>query len=172
MIGQVVIRRAVVRAASLTRQAASSPGKAALKLWKLARKKAQGESLVRLFLLHWRAVEGPALEREVRFDASRRWRFDFAHVASKVAVELEGGVFTNGAHVRGKHFEEDCAKYNAATAQGWRVFRLTRDMIGRVQCTLVKTAIEQKVTKGTKEEASRKEAEAQWGKGPLPGRQG
>lgn len=59
----------------------------------------------------------------------RRWRFDFAHLDSRVAIEIEGGTWTNGAHSRGKHFAEDCEKYNAAVRSGWRVFRLTGEMI-------------------------------------------
>ncbi len=106
-----------------------------------ARKKAQGESLARMFLLHWRAAGGPELEPEIVFHISRKWRFDFAHIESKVAIELEGGVYTNGAHVRGKHFESDCEKYNAAAAMGWKVFRLTRGLIGRVQITPIVLAV-------------------------------
>ncbi len=94
--------------------------------------------------------------------AVRRRRFDFALVAARVAIELEGGTFTNGAHVRGKHFASDCEKYNAAVAQGWRVFRLTRAMIGRKQLMQIKTFL----TAETRWHAERAE------KGPLPGWQG
>jgi hypothetical protein len=46
-----------------------------------------------------------------------------------VAVELEGGVYTNGRHTRGKGFEADATKYNAAASEGWVVFRLTAGML-------------------------------------------
>ena len=46
-----------------------------------------------------------------------------------VAVEVEGGVWTGGRHTRGKGFEADCEKYNAATERGWRVLRVTPKMI-------------------------------------------
>lgn len=69
-----------------------------------------------------------AWEREYRFAPPRRWRADFAHVASRVLVEIEGGVWTRGRHVRGDGFRRDCEKYNAAAADGWRVFRLTTEM--------------------------------------------
>lgn len=64
---------------------------------------------------------------EHRFDevGKRRWRFDYAWPDQKVAVEVEGGIWTSGRHTRGKGFLEDMTKYNAATAQGWRVFRVT-----------------------------------------------
>jgi hypothetical protein len=67
----------------------------------------------------------PAPEREYRFDGRRKWRFDFAWPAQKVAVEVEGGIWANGRHVRGLGFSNDCEKYNAAAAQGWRILRVT-----------------------------------------------
>jgi hypothetical protein len=69
----------------------------------------------------------PAFVREYRFNPDRHWRFDFADIPMKIAVELEGGVFTRGAHTRGKHFESDLEKYNSAALLGWRVLRYTRD---------------------------------------------
>lgn len=64
-------------------------------------------------------------EREYRFDAKRKWRFDFAWPSVKFAVEIEGGVFSSGRHTRGVGFSADLEKYNAAARQGWRVFRYT-----------------------------------------------
>ena len=65
-------------------------------------------------------------EREYRFAPPRHWRFDFAWPAVKLAVEIEGGVWSRGRHTRGKGFIADCDKYNAATMLGWRVLRFTR----------------------------------------------
>lgn len=67
--------------------------------------------------------------REYRFAPPRRWRFDFAYPKRKIAVEIEGGAWTGGAHTRGKHFESDCEKYNTAVVMGWRVFRFTGGMV-------------------------------------------
>lgn len=53
------------------------------------------------------------------------WRFDFAIPHKKIAVEIEGGVFTNGRHVQGMGFQNDCEKYNQALLLGWRVLRFT-----------------------------------------------
>lgn len=66
---------------------------------------------------------------EFRFHADRKWRFDFAWPALRVAVECEGGTFAPGRHQgRGRHltskgFHEDCNKYNIAAVLGWRVLR-------------------------------------------------
>jgi len=85
------------------------------------------------FARYWTllASDLPEPEREYRFHPTRRWRFDFAWPAEKVAVEIEGGIWTRGRHVRGSGFEKDCEKYNMAVAEGWRVFRLTRGMLER-----------------------------------------
>jgi len=75
--------------------------------------------------LHIRAFKLPEPVREHRFDASRRWRFDFCWPEQKVAVECEGGTWSGGRHTRGSGFEADARKYAAAVLQGWRVFRVT-----------------------------------------------
>lgn len=67
----------------------------------------------------------PEPRTEHRFAPPRRWRFDFAWVQQKVALEVEGGIWTNGRHVRGRGFLNDMEKYNAATAGGWRLIRTT-----------------------------------------------
>lgn len=66
---------------------------------------------------------------EVRFDASRRWRFDRAWEGCKLAVEIEGGTWVKGRHSRGSGMRKDAEKYNAATLAGWRVLRFTGDMV-------------------------------------------
>ena len=72
---------------------------------------------------------GQDFERELRFHPPRRWRFDFAIPDLKIAIECEGGTWTNGRHTRGAGFERDCEKYNQAAIDGWRVLRFTGRMI-------------------------------------------
>jgi hypothetical protein len=70
-------------------------------------------------------------DREVRFHEVRQWRFDFAwgqhyHEAfRRVALEVDGGVWTSGRHVRGKGFISDMEKMNEAQLAGWLVLRCT-----------------------------------------------
>lgn len=71
-----------------------------------------------------RSVGLPAPVREHRFHPVRRWRFDYAWLAEKVALEVEGGVWTGGRHTRGAGFVGDMEKYNAAVVAGWRVVRV------------------------------------------------
>lgn len=67
----------------------------------------------------------PLPVEEFRFHPTRKWRFDLCWPAAKVALEIEGGVWTNGRHVRGTGYLNDIQKYNAAVLLGWKVFRTT-----------------------------------------------
>lgn len=71
----------------------------------------------------------PEPQREYRFHAKRRWRFDFAWPKLHIAAECEGGTWQQGRHTRGAGFELDCEKYNAATLDGWRVLRFTSEQV-------------------------------------------
>ncbi len=81
------------------------------------------------FALQCRMAKLPTPEREHKVCEWRRWRFDFAWPALKVAAECEGGHWSGGRHTRGAGFEKDCEKYNVAQNLGWRVFRFTKAMI-------------------------------------------
>lgn len=90
--------------------------------------------LERKFSVLWDRIGGPALYQEYRFHPSRKWRFDFTHFPSKVAVEIEGGIWSGGRHTRGYGFENDAEKYLSATLLGWVVFRLTSNLITTNNC--------------------------------------
>lgn len=84
------------------------------------------------FALQLRSLGVPEPEREYVFalaELGRRWRFDFAWPDAMLAVELEGGVWSQGRHLRGAGFIADCAKYNAATRLGWWLLRFTRQSV-------------------------------------------
>lgn len=82
--------------------------------------------LERDFIEMWRRLaKAPEPEPEHRFHSVRKWRFDFAWIDSKVAVELEGGIATGGRHTRPGGYQGDCEKYNAAVSLGWRILRYT-----------------------------------------------
>lgn len=57
------------------------------------------------------------------------WRFDFAFLDYKIAIEIEGATFSRGRHTRGLGFEDDCRKYNTANELGWTVYRFTGNMV-------------------------------------------
>ena len=58
--------------------------------------------------------EGIGYEKEYRFYEKRKWRFDFAFPEKKVGVEIQGGLYINGRHTRGKYLEEEYEKLNYA----------------------------------------------------------
>ena len=60
---------------------------------------------------------------EHRFHPIRRWRFDYAWPDHKIALEVEGGVWTGGRHTSSVGFIKDMEKYNAAACLGWRIIR-------------------------------------------------
>lgn len=67
------------------------------------------------------------IEFEYAFTNERQWRFDIALTSYKVAIEVEGGVWSNGRHVRGTGFIKDMEKYNTAAVDGWFVLRVLPD---------------------------------------------
>jgi very-short-patch-repair endonuclease len=76
---------------------------------------------------------------EYRFHPQRRWRFDFAVPALKIAVEIEGGAWVHGRHNRGKGYINDMEKYNHAQLLGWKVFRFTPSQID--ECAKIMTML-------------------------------
>lgn len=83
--------------------------------------RADCKKLEERFLVIWQSIGGPELVREYRFAPPRRWRFDFAHLPTRVAVEVHGSVFSDGRHTRGAGFLADREKMLAAQRAGWLV---------------------------------------------------
>jgi len=98
-------------------------------------------ALERKFEIMWRELGGPALVEEHKFHPVRKWRFDFAHMESKTAIELEGGVGNRSRHTATAGYIKDCEKYNTATALGWRVFRIPGYWLTFNKLTEIKDAI-------------------------------
>jgi len=88
-----------------------------------------GSKLEIRFMQLWAAMNGPKLEREIKFHPRRKWRFDFCHIDTKTAIEVEGGTRSGGRHVKHEGYKADAEKYNEAQYWGWTVYRLTYDMI-------------------------------------------
>ncbi len=76
------------------------------------------------------------VKAEFKFHPVRRWRFDYAVLSEKIAVEYQGHGATGGfkdkhgrIHVGGHAsitgMTGDCEKYNAAQAAGWKIITFT-----------------------------------------------
>lgn len=69
------------------------------------------------------------LERQWLFHDTRKFRFDFAYPAVKLAVEVDGGTWTQGRHTRGAGILADCEKSACAAILGWRVIHCVTNQV-------------------------------------------
>jgi len=76
-----------------------------------------------------RAAGRPAPVTEFLFHHERKWRADFAWPEAMVILEVEGGTWTRGRHVRPKGFAEDICKSNAAQLMGYTALKATGEQI-------------------------------------------
>jgi very-short-patch-repair endonuclease len=81
------------------------------------------------FALLCEAVGLPRPVPEYRFHPTRMWRWDWAFVPQKVAVEVDGGLHIGGRHNRGAGRERDLEKHNEGVAMGWRVLVVSPRML-------------------------------------------
>lgn len=103
-----------------------------------------------LFQAHLESVGCPKMERQHRFHPTRKWRLDFAHIGTKICIEIDGGEFMRkagirGGHNRGAQMAKDYEKRNTAIILGWTVFQLTGQMVekeGMIWAGTVKAHIE------------------------------
>lgn len=94
-----------------------------------------GEAVFRAMLVAQgiRAVCFPEFE----FAKPRKWRFDWAFPFSGdesgglggVALEIQGGLFTGGRHVRGAALLDEQTKLNEAACRLWRVVYCTPQQV-------------------------------------------
>lgn len=78
------------------------------------------------FEILWRSLGGCSLTPEYQFAPKRKFRMDYYGEWNgiKFCVELEGGVFIRGRHLRPAGFLRDMEKYNLAAQLGIFVFRI------------------------------------------------
>jgi very-short-patch-repair endonuclease len=95
-----------------------------------------------LFTVLCRSDLGVECVKEYRFHPVRKWRFDYAIPTHKIALEVEGGVWTGGRHTSSTGFLKDMEKYNTGTLLGWRIFRTTpSELHTRKTLDLIREAI-------------------------------
>jgi very-short-patch-repair endonuclease len=83
--------------------------------------------------VHYLSFLAPDLKagmvEQYRIAPGRRYRLDAAWPDKKIGVELEGGLYSGGAHSRPVGIQRDIHKHNFAVMNGWRVLRFsTRDI--------------------------------------------
>jgi hypothetical protein len=86
---------------------------------------------------------------EYCFHPKRKWRADYfigddpeflemPRMYGDTLIEIEGAIFSHGRDTRGKGYQKDLDKYNAAIAEGFKVYRFyTQDVLrGRAKAFL------------------------------------
>ena len=68
-------------------------------------------------------------EQNYLFHPPRKFQIDFAIPAARVGIEIEGGIWSRGAHGRGPGIARDMLKHNLLLMSGWRVLRYTPDQV-------------------------------------------
>ena len=81
----------------------------------------------------------PFFARQYPFHNERRWRFDFAFLEKKFAVEVEGITRQGGRHQRMPGFMKDCEKYEAAMLLGWTLYRVPAPWVMRNPKRVIET---------------------------------
>ena len=65
------------------------------------------------------------LYREFKFHPAMKFRFDWAFLELKIAIEYEGINSAKSRHTTKDGYSRDTEKYNYATNLGWTVYRYT-----------------------------------------------
>ena len=60
---------------------------------------------------------------EYKFCPTRKWRADYFFCDVKLAIEIEGAIYTLGRHTRGKGYSKDMEKYNYMSEIGITLLR-------------------------------------------------
>ena len=71
---------------------------------------------------------------EHKFHPTRKFRFDYAWPLHMLACEIEGGLWTQGRHSRGKGAIADLEKYSEAAILGWRLIYATPQELDNGVC--------------------------------------
>ena len=87
--------------------------------------------------------------KEFKFLPNRKYRFDYLFLLPEskikgIAIEFEGGVWSNGRHIRPLGFIRDCEKYNLASLNGYIVLRFTSECLknpNKVKETIERTLL-------------------------------
>ena len=82
---------------------------------------------------------------EYRFDTVRKFKFDYANLRLKIAIEIEGGIYTGTGHAKTGRFLSDMEKYNEAAIKGWIILRYGHGQEKKIAGD-VKKAIEKRIS--------------------------
>lgn len=78
-----------------------------------------------LNLQYWANEKMVELVTEHKFHQQRKWRFDWAFPALKIAVEYNGIMSKKSRHTTVTGYSKDMEKINASQSLGWKVLQYT-----------------------------------------------
>ena len=98
----------------------------------------------------------PLPDSEFRFHETRRWRWDFCWpsydfsthipdpcIVGGLALEVQGGIWSRGAHGRGTGITRDHEKFSEGAALGWRLLLVEpKDLCSPATMDLIRRALE------------------------------
>ena len=71
--------------------------------------------------------------REYKFHPKRGFRFDFCFKDIKLALEVNGGVYSKGGHTSGPGYSKDMEKLALAAIEGYTVIQMTTGQVSNGQ---------------------------------------
>lgn len=96
-------------------------------------------------------IAAPLFEHQ--FYRGRKWRFDMAWPERFLALECQGGIWSQGRHVRGAALLKEWEKLNFAATLGYRfIFCQPRDLLTAETAKTIKAALEWRPSLGTFEQ--------------------
>lgn len=105
-------------------------------------KESESSALERAILTQIKMCGLPEPETQAMLIPGRKWRWDLAWPSKRLAVEIQGGIWTRGKHGRASGIIKDMDKLNAAQLAGWRVLQFANTHIRSGEAvTLIERAI-------------------------------
>jgi hypothetical protein len=96
----------------------------------------------------WTSLDtGYKLVNEYAFCPPRKFRADFAHIESRVLIDIQGGVWMKGSskHSSGVGITRDCEKLFLASSNGYATFYLTDGMINKDNLIVIAATIKSRL---------------------------
>lgn len=75
------------------------------------------------------------------------WKIDFLSEQLKIAIEIQGGTFSNGGHSRGSYQHSDFNKSNYLQNLGYEIYLLDTKHIKNQDFEMVEFAIQKKISR-------------------------
>lgn len=126
----VTARAAHATRTKSTAQDALTANQQALRLEML---RAEREKLERAYfvkvVLPLCAAGYPAPKPQALLVVDRKFRYDYAFIPARLAVEIQGQIWHKGGHTSGRGITRDAEKANELAAIGWRLLIFTPEQI-------------------------------------------